>query len=278
MSDIWDQAVKRPEWGNPWPWPTLTSLTYGRRLGEIYGIASTAGAGKSEFAKEIVYQTIFVDKKKIACAFLEEAAPISAKRIAGKICNTPFHLPDVDYDVEDLEGALTKLNNNLWLYDHSGYKSWADIKQYFKYCSRSLGINEFILDNLTAITAQEENEYTALNKIMEELSSLSIELNASIYYMAHLRKATGTDHANGGQVHLVELKGSGAIANWSNFVFGIERNTQSPDPNERNTSILRVLKDRTTGISVGSTIQLWYDHSTGRYREKTDEDGVDLDY
>lgn len=278
ISDIWDQALKKPEYGEPWPWPTLTKLTYGRRPGEIYGIAATAGAGKTEFAKEIVYQTIFVDKSKIACAFLEEAAPLSAKRIAGKLYNQPFHIPDVDYNVEDLEDALRQLDNKLWLYEHSGYKSWADIKQYFKYCNRALGINDFILDNLTAITAQEENEYTALNRIMEELSSLANELESKIYYMAHLRKATGTDHANGGQISLVELKGSGAIANWSNYIFALERNTQSPDPNVRNTSTLRVLKDRMLGLSVGSTIELWYDHNTARYREKTEEDGVEIDY
>ena len=61
-------------------------------------------------------------------------------------------------------------------------------------------------------------------------------------------------------------------------IIALERNTQSPDPSVRNTTTLRVLKDRYVGLSTGYTFELWYDHETGEFREKQDDDGVDLDY
>lgn len=278
ISDIWEEATRRPEWGLPWPWPKLTQATYGRRTGEIYGIGAGTGIGKSEFFKELVNQIVVKDNMPVGCAFLEEPAPQSAKRIAGKQANKKFHIPDADYMQSELEDALKKLDNKLWLYDHNGYKNWDSIKAFFKYLNKALGIHDFILDNLTAIVAAEENEYSALNRIMEEMASLAIELESTIYYASHLRKATGTPHEEGGGVQLVEFKGSGAMSNWSNYILALERNTQSPDPSVRNTTTLRVLKDRYVGLSTGYTFELWYDHETGEFREKTEEDGVDLDY
>lgn len=272
ISDIWEEATRKPEWGLPWPWEKLTNATYGRRRGEIYGIGAGTGVGKSEFFKEVVDRVINIDGLPIGCAFLEEPAPMSAKRIAGKRVNKLFHIPDSDYEQEELESSLRLLDNRLWLYNHNGQKDWDAIKQYFKFLARSIGVKDFILDNLTAVVAQEENEYHALNAIMEEMASLSSELDCNIYYASHLRKATGTPHEEGGRVQLTEFKGSGAMGNWSNFIFALERDTQAPDPVVKNTTTFRVLKDRYTGLSTGYTFDLWYDHNTGMWREKTDED------
>jgi twinkle protein len=210
----------------------------------------------------------------IGCAFLEEPAVTSAKRIAGKQANTKFFLPDAEYEQEDLEQHLRALDQKLWLYDHNGYKDWASIEAYFKFLGRSMGIKHFILDNLTAVVAQEEQENRALNAIMEKMASLAIELDASIYYASHLRKAAGTPHEEGGRVQLREFYGSGAMGKWSHFIFAQERNTQHPDPSERNTTIFRILKDRYTGLSTGLTFPLWYDHNTGIYREKGENDCI----
>lgn len=42
VEDVYDEAIKVPEFGKPWPWPTLYWNTYGRRVGEGYYF----GAGK----------------------------------------------------------------------------------------------------------------------------------------------------------------------------------------------------------------------------------------
>ena len=125
--------------------------------------------------------------------------------------------------------------------------------------------------------ALEEDEYRALNRIMEELSSLCEELECNIFYISHLRKANGTPHEEGGQVSADQFKGSGAIVFWSHFLFGLERNQQAEDIDERNTTTFRVLKDRNTGLSTGLTFKMLYQHKTGRWHEINREDFDDDD-
>jgi len=46
-------------------------------------------------------------------------------------------------------------------------------------------------------------------------------------------------------------------------MFGLERNQQATDPEERKLTTFRCLKDRYTGQSTGKTFGLSYDESTG---------------
>ena len=66
------------------------------------------------------------------------------------------------------------------------------------------------------------------------------------------------------------LRGSQSIAQLSDCVIALERNQQSDDPQEANTTHLRVLKSRYTG-DVGMATHLLYDNDTGRLKELFDE-------
>jgi twinkle protein len=61
----------------------------------------------------------------------------------------------------------------------------------------------------------------------------------------------------------------------------LERNQQADDPDEANTTVLRVLKSRYTG-DVGYATKLLYDRETGRLSEIATEDyeeeGTDLEF
>jgi twinkle protein len=61
--------------------------------------------------------------------------------------------------------------------------------------------------------------------------------------------------------------GSRAIARWSHFMFGLERNKQDPDERMRQTTTFRVLKDRFTGRATAEKIGLWYERNTGLLSE-----------
>lgn len=66
---------------------------------------------------------------------------------------------------------------------------------------------------------------------------------------------------------LKHFRGSRAIGQWSNFVFGLERDQQCPDENLRHVSTLRILKDRYTGRATGQCLYLGYTPETGRLKE-----------
>lgn len=242
-----------------------------RRNGSIF---ITGNCGKTEFFKECIHHTINTHKLKAGVIFLEEPATKTLKVLAGKKVNKRFHIPSDkggDWTVEELVDGINDLKGKVYLYNHFGAKDWDSIKGKIRFMVSALGIKDIYLDHLTALVAQEDNEYKALNKLMEEMSSLCQELDCTIFYVSHLRKAPGTPHEEGGRVTADQFKGSGAIVFWSNFLIGLERNQQAEDEEERNTTTLRVLKDRNTGLATGTTFQLVYNHTTGRWGER-DED------
>jgi twinkle protein len=274
VEDIFDEAIKPPVMGLSWPWDTLTEVTYGYRRGELYGVGAGSGCGKTEFFKECIHHTINTHGLKAGVIFLEEPATKTLKVLAGKKVNKRFHIPSDkggDWTVEELVDGINDLKGKVYLYNHFGAKDWESIRGKIRFMVVALGIKDIYLDHLTALVAQEDNEYKALNKLMEEMSSLCQELDCTIFYVSHLRKASGVPHEEGGRVTADQFKGSGAIVFWSNFLIGLERNQQAEDEEERNTTTLRVLKDRNTGLATGTTFQLVYNHTTGRWGER-DED------
>ena len=64
-----------------------------------------------------------------------------------------------------------------------------------------------------------------------------------------------------------QFTGSRSIARWAHFLFGLERNKQADDPDERGTTLFRVLKDRFTGRASGCTFSYRYDPKTTRLHE-----------
>lgn len=274
VDDVFEEAIKPVKWGLSWPWPTLTAATYGYRRGELYGFGAGSGGGKTESFKEIADHVIYTHKLPLGVIFLEEPVSKTLKVLAGKHVNKRFHVPDGNWTIDELTTGISELRGKVYLYNHFGGKDWESIKAKIRYMVVALGIKDILLDHLTALVAQEENEYKALNRIMEEMASLTQELDFTLFYISHLRKPVGTPHEEGGRVHADQFKGSGAIVYWSNFLFGCERNQQSEDEIERNTTTFRILKDRNTGLSTGTTFKLWYDHNTGRMLEMKDEDGL----
>jgi twinkle protein len=86
-----------------------------------------------------------------------------------------------------------------------------------------------------------------------------------------LRRPEGKGHEEGSVTSLSQLRGSGSIAQLSDMVLGLERNGQADDVTTRNTTKVRVLKNRFSGIT-GSAGQLLYNHETGRMTEYHEED------
>jgi twinkle protein len=122
----------------------------------------------------------------------------------------------------------------------------------------------FYLDHLTALAAAEDDERTALERIMAEMASLAKELRVIIHFISHLSRPEGKPHEEGGRVMIRHFKGSRAIGFWSHFMFGLERDQQNDDPAVRSVTTFRCLKDRYTGNATGECIHYGYDEGIGR--------------
>lgn len=262
VDEIIEDACKPVEWGKPWWLSDLTKATYGRRVTELYALGAGTGVGKTDFFTQQIAYDIVELNEKVGVVYLEQPVVETAKRIAGKIAGKQFHVPDADWTQEELTEALKSIEGKLLMYDHFGETSWDVVKSHVRYMAVAHGIQNIYIDHLTAM-ADTSQERESLEQIMKEMAGLASQHKLIIHFISHLATPEGKPHEEGGRVQIRHFKGSRAIGFWSYFMFGMERDQQAEDVDERNTTTFRVLKDRYTGRASGNTYFLSYDHSTG---------------
>jgi len=267
LADIRERALSPLQSGLPWPWPELTEKTHGRRYGEVYGLGAGTGIGKSDVFDEIIVFTARECGEKCGVFKLEQPPAESAKRLAGKVANRRFHVPDSGWSQDELVTAFDALadTGNVVLYDHFGTTDWDVISSKMRHMVVADGVKHIFLDHLTAFAADADDEKKVLEQVMAAIAKLAQELNVCVYFISHLTTPEkGDPHEEGGRVTIRQFKGSRAIGFWSHFMFGLERDQQAEDETERSITTLRVLKDRYTGQATGHCIYLRYDAGTGR--------------
>lgn len=120
VSECLEEALKKPEWGIPWPWEELTKKTYGLRYGEIISVGGGVSCGKTLIAHELTAHLIMKHNEKVGVFMLEETVGNTLKNIAGKSAGVPFHKPDVEFDQELLTNEIMKYDGKLFLYKNFG--------------------------------------------------------------------------------------------------------------------------------------------------------------
>lgn len=271
IDEILDDIEKPIEWGLPWWLERLTAYTYGRRWGELYAFGAGTGIGKTDFMTQQIAYDVKVLGEKAGVIYLEAKPTDTGKRIAGKVDGVRYHVPDEAWDKEQLRKTLGDLKGNVYFYDSWGETDWEVVKAKVRYMATALGVRIFYLDHLTAM-ADTSNEKESIEQLMKELAGLANELNIMVHFVSHLSTPEGKSHEEGGRVMIKHFKGSRAIGFWSYFMFGLERNQQAEDVNERQVTTLRILKDRYTGQATGELIRLGYTAQTGLLYPMKDAD------
>jgi twinkle protein len=252
VSDAFQDAVKMPEQGIPFPWETLNKLTYGIKRKTSYYLGAGVGVGKTNWAKELQSWLVNVQGLPVGVFMLEESVGRTLKGIAGKFVGKPFHKPDGSFTQQELEDAIKSLEGKVYLYNHAtSGTDWDSIKKSIRYMVVSLGIKDIFLDNLTVMVAHlpssEAND--EVNRIAKELAQLLQELDFTVYGFSHLNPpSTGASHERGGKVLVSQFTGSRGLMRFGNYMLGIERNLDPElPPEERNLSTMVLLKDREYG-------------------------------
>ena len=286
-ADLWEKIQKPIEWGLSYPWEELTQATYGQRMNELIAIGSGTGMGKTDLVKEMVTHNVVTHEQKVGLIFLEESNKDTALGIMNKFASKLFHIPGNTYTDEERQEAFdaTMGTDRVFMYDHFGHTDWDSIKSKIRFMAVSCGCTFVYLDHITALVSGDKDgdERKQLDYIMTDMASLVRELNINIHFISHLATPEGKPHEEGGRVQIKHFRGSRAIGQWSSFMFGLERNQQEEDLEERHTSTLRILKDRYTGRATGFTLRLRYGQETGRLTvappkaEKPQDKGVSSD-
>ena len=140
--------------------------------------------------------------------------------------------------------------------------------------AKGLGCKYVFLDHISIVISAQENgdERKALDEIMTKLRMLVQETNIALVIVSHLKRPADKGHEEGAVTSLAQLRGSGSIAQLSDMVIGLERNGQAEDLEVRNTTKVRVLKNRYSG-TTGPACNLLYNKHTGRMLEHHVEEG-----
>lgn len=282
LSDVKDRVLENPVMGLPWWHKGLTDATFGRLTGQLVALGAGTGVGKTDFLTQQIEFDINNLGEKVALFFLEQQPFETVRRIAGKMVGRKFHIPASEenpWTQEELETAVELLeqHDKLRMYDHFGSADYDLIEATIRYLYHAEGVRLFYIDHLTALASTAEDERKALEEIMAKLGGLVKELDIWVCLISHLATPDGKPHEEGGRVMIRHFKGSRSIGFWCHFMFGLERNQQADDEDERQTTVFRVLKDRVSGQSTGRTFLMGYDHAAGKLIDNDDSafDGDD---
>ena len=272
--DTWDLLQeKRDVKSIPYPWDCLNAFTYGFRPQELVTITSGSGMGKSQIMRELEYYLLKNTEDNIGILALEEDIPKTTLGIMSMEANKLLHVPEVraGVSIEEERGYWERTFglDKLQLLDHWGSTSEDDLLGRIRYMAKGLDCKWIILDHLSIVVSDQDtgDERKAIDSIMTNLRKLVQETGVGLFLVSHLRRPSGAKaHEDGGKISLGELRGSAAIAQLSDIVIGLERDQQHVDPEIRNTTTVRVLKNRFVGLT-GPACYLYYDKESGRMIE-----------
>jgi twinkle protein len=270
VEDVYEEATAMPTWGKSWPWPTLTKLTYGRRLGEGAYFGAGVKVGKSEAVNQIAHHITQVEKGKIALFKLEEKPSMTVRKIAGKIMHKQFHIPDGDFTQAELVEGVEQVKGGVVLYDSYGATSWDKLKAAIRHAVVVEGCQDIVIDPLTRLTTgmNSADANTELERVADEISKMAKDLGFFYMFFCHLKAPqTGKAHEEGGRVHSNQFTGSRAMMRACYYMLGIERDKTQDDEIARNTSSFVLLEDRAFGNS--GRFDVFYNRATGDYLEPT---------
>ena len=266
-SELWDLvSVDEVFETYTYPFPKMEEKFQGLRKGELVTFTAGSGVGKSTIVKEITYHLTMHHGLKVGYIALEENLKRSALGFMGMYLDKPM---SYDYSKVSLEKKREAFDavlgkGHLYFYDHFGSLESENLIRKMKLLVLQNEVDFLVLDHVSIVVSGtvDGDERRAIDALMTNLRSLAEETQAGIIVVSHLRRPQGDKgHEDGATVSLAQLRGSGAIAQLSDGVVGVERDMQ--DAEFGNHVKLRVLKNRFVG-DVGIADTLEYNKKTGR--------------
>ena len=270
---LWDEVNKPLEVAEVnYPYNGLNDLTYGIRQAELVTVTAGSGLGKSQFIREVVWHVLNNTDSNVGLLFLEESVRKTALSLMSLHANKPLHLPTTESTEEERKAAFDAVmgKDRLFLLDHFGSTDVDNIVSRVRYMAKAMDCKYIFLDHISIIVSAQAqlDERKAIDEIMTKLRMLVQETGVCLFVVSHLKRPDKKGHEEGAATSLSQLRGSASIAQLSDIVLGLERDGQAADAIERNTTNVRVLKNRFSG-ETGWCTSLYFDKATGRMSEMT---------
>lgn len=244
--------------GVPYPFKTLTDMTYGIRTSESVLITAQEGIGKTELMHAIEFKLLKETKDAIGAIFLEEPKKRHLQALGGLEIGRPAHLPDSGCSEDQIIHALEKVlaeDDRLHIYSHFGSDDPAILLDTIRFLVTARNCKYILLDHITMAVSglSGEDERRALDYLSTRLEMMVKELDFALIIVSHVNDEGLT-------------RGSRYISKVADIRIDAKRNLLSADPVDRNTTHLSVSKNRFCG-RTGPAGKVLFDLDTFTFKE-----------
>lgn len=244
--DVYDEAssiLSKEDQGSigTYPFPTLDSMAYGIRQGELVLVTALEKVGKTEVLRSIEYHILKTTDANIGVIHLEEQEKRSVQGLIGYELGVPAHLPDAGVSLVDQERAIKSLvgkSGRLFLHSHFGSDDPDDVIALVRYLASVNKCKFIFLDHLTMLVSgmEGDDERRKLDYLSTRLARLTRELNFTLFLVSHVNDEGQT-------------RGSRMPSKLCDIEVYLSRDKETPDNNVRNTIRLMVRNNRFGGAT-----------------------------
>ncbi len=187
-----EEILSKPDpVGIPYPFPTLTKMTYGIRPGESVLITAQEGVGKTEVMHAIEYHLLKHTDEAVGAIFLEEAKKRHLQALAGIELEKPVRLPNSgvsDSETFDAVQRVVREDDRLHVYSHFGSDDPEVILDTIRFLVSARNCRYILLDHLSMVVSglAGEEERKALDYLSTRLEMMVQELNFALIFVSHV--------------------------------------------------------------------------------------------
>ena len=277
---MWDIVTKEDTFTSfDYPWSQLNEKTYGMRTSEMTIVTAGAGVGKTSFIKETAYHLLNNYESPVGLIMLEETMRETGKGLMSLALDKPIHLPDTHVTESELKSGFDATwgterivaMDTRWASNNIEY-----ISDKIAYLVQGCDCKSVFLDHISFMVSDNpSDERKMLDEIAHKLKAQCVSLDFNLVAVIHTKRQAGKPLEEGGKASLADIRGTAGVGQLANIALGLERDGQSDDPKMRNTTHVRVLKNRFSG-KTGPSSYLLYNEFTGRLTEtEIDDDNID---
>ena len=146
--------------------------------------------------------------------------------------------------IQSKEKIVNDMKDRFFLYDSDDYRIEAIIEK-MTVLAKRYGVRVFVIDNLMTVESSLKDKYEAETDIVKKLKNFAKKYNALVHLVAHPRKSMNDE------IEKDDVAGSANITNLADYVTTISR---AKDEEVEYDAILKILKNRHTGVNVGKRL------------------------
>ena len=236
-------------------------------LGEIWNLGSNTSTGKTVVVNQLTLDWAMSSPHRMLIVTMEDSVGSYGLKIASKVTGINLMtIKDVEERVRILKDNKEEIDKYLYLEDGSHRfnimrKIPDDVEELKEAVLQSIKLYDsriILFDPLSSVIHKLSNEEQTSWMLFEE--KLKTQYNVTSINVLHSRKTSGgaQSQSEGASMNEEDFKGSGAIIGTGTINMMLSRNRMSEDPIERNTTKIKVSKNRTYGITMELAAQIYY--------------------